>query len=92
MAKEISRDSIMSSSRKKAAQGVMKILDGLQSLPMETQIVASACLFVIFTERFPHLASPYELLELASRLMNDAEGHRAEFKAARAYMENEWTN
>lgn len=80
----------MNSSRTATAQGVMRILDTIQHMPQEQQVVTGACLFALFAGRFGHVASPSELLNLADRLMKDAEGYRTEFAAARAYMANEW--
>lgn len=80
----------MNSSRAAIAQGVMKALDTLQHMPEEQQVVSSACLFALFVQRFGKVASPSELLNLADRLMRNAEGYRTEFSAARAYMAHEW--
>ena len=80
----------MNSSRAAVAQGVMKVLDVIQHMPEEQQVVACACLFALFAGRFGDAASPTELLNLADRLMKDAEGYRNEFAAAGAYMANEW--
>ena len=86
----ISRDSIMNSSRTATAHGVMKVLDTIQNMPKEQQVVTSACLFALFAEYYGNEASPTELLNLADRLMRDAEGYRTEFAAARQYMAHEW--
>lgn len=87
---EISRDSIMSSSRAATARGVMAVLTAIQDMPQEQQVVTSACIFALFAEHFDYAASPTELLNLADRLMRDAEGYRTEFAAARQYMAHEW--
>lgn len=68
----------------------MAVLNAIQDMPKEQQVVTSACLFALFTEHFGNAASPTELLNLADRIMRDAEGYRTEFAAARQYMTHEW--
>lgn len=80
----------MNIGRDAAATGTMALLDKLQHIKPEEQVVSAACFFSLLIQKYGrHGITATELLTLADRVMNDAEGRRKEFRAAALYLDNE---
>lgn len=81
----------MNTSRDAAAKGTMSLLDKLQHMRKEEQVVSAACFFSLLAQKYrqEHGITATELLVMADRIMNDAEGRRKEFAAAALYLNNE---
>ena len=69
------------------ATGCIAVVDAIQNMPKDVQLAALAATFALVCEFFD--VDRREALVTAERMMNDAVGRRAEFRAASLYVRNE---
>jgi len=77
----------MNADPKRVGTSLMTIVNALQDKNINDQIQASACLFVMFANRFG--VPPSDLITAASRLLADT--NVKELRAAREYVNKEWS-
>lgn len=67
---------------------VMDVLDHIQNYPKDTQIMASAVLFLCLCSQFE--VRPSHILNCASNMVRKSGGYsQANFEAVKAYLKNE---
>lgn len=73
---------------RESASASFALLDVNQDEPAHIQLHAAAAYFLLLCDH--HKLSPQDVFTATKNLMNHAEGPRPEFRAIRAYMENEF--
>lgn len=69
------------------ATGCIAVVDAIQNMPKDVQLAALTATFALVCERFD--VDRREALVVAERMMHDAVGRRAEFRAAALYVQKE---
>ena len=69
------------------ARGTMSLVNVLQNMPAHIQVASVTSLFLLLSEF--RQVKPQDAFQVASNIMNHADGRRPEFVAARAYMDGE---
>lgn len=85
----MNRDRLINMSSLDAARSTMAVVDALQDFTPEKQLTALAAGFMLACEH--HGVAPQDMFQVTTNLMHFADGQRPEFRAVKAYMQNEWT-